>query len=71
MEDQPPPGRGVVIAKRLFSDAQGTNPAPASHRAAAGQRTSHIAKRATPKHQQSQGAYAEPGRAKEKQNQPR
>ena len=45
---------------------RGSNPAPASHRAAAGQRSSHIAKPATPKHQQSQGTYAEPGRARKK-----
>ena len=55
MEDQPPPGRGVVIAKRLsqMQKVRGSNPAPASHRAAAGQRSSHIAKPATPEHQQS------------------
>ena len=43
---------------------RGSNPAPASHRSAAGQTSSHIAKPATPKHQQSQGTHAEPGRAR-------
>ena len=60
-----------LSAYSQMQKVRGSNPAPASHRAAAGQRSSYIAKPATPKHQQSQGTYAEPGRARKKQNQPR
>ena len=41
--------------------ARGSNPAPASHRAAAGQRTSHIAKRATPNINKARGRMRNQG----------
>ena len=67
MEDQPPPRRGVVKAKRLFSDAKGKGLEPRPCQSSRCSRPeNHIAKPATPKHQQSQGTYAEPGRARKK-----